>query len=179
RGDNMAITTYTFKEICDKTGYKSSVIRYYEKEFNLSIPRDVNGRRYFTQKDLDKLLYIKRLQDEGFSNSQIKKHIQEGIYCTSEIAVSADTVHNNSSSYDCSSDFGISKLEEKLTSIEKSIEQLNEAIFSKERDLIISENMKLKMELKQKSYELFEIKEKLRYEKEKKRGFFSKLFNRK
>lgn len=173
----MAITTYTFKEICDKTGYKSSVIRYYEKEFNLSIPRDVNGRRYFTQKDLDKLLYIKKLQDEGFSNGQIKKYIQEGNYCSSEIAVSVDTVHNNLS--DCSSDFVVSKLEEKLACIEKSIEQLSEAIFSKERDLIISENMKLKMELKQKSYELFEIKEKLRYEKEKKRGFFSKLFNRK
>jgi hypothetical protein len=34
------------------------------------------------------------------------------------------------------------------------------------------------MEIKQKSYELIELKEKLRYEKEKKQGFFKKIFKK-
>ncbi|GFR35572.1 helix-turn-helix domain-containing protein [Thermobrachium celere] len=67
---------YSFKEACQITGYKDSVIRYYEKEFNLNIQRDEKGRRIFTEEDINTLNYIKSLQEKGYTNGQIKKNIK-------------------------------------------------------------------------------------------------------
>ncbi|SEF47267.1 MerR HTH family regulatory protein [Caloramator fervidus] len=161
---------YTFKEVCEKTGYRSSAIRYYEKEFDLKIERDVNGRRIFKESDLNKLLMIKKLQDEGYTNQQIKKILSDE-EIKNEVAVSIEADYNNSSNIN-----PIPLLEAKLNEINELLVQLNQNVFSKERDILISENMKLKMELKQKCYEIMELKEKLRYERESKKGFLSRIF---
>lgn len=178
----MENITYTFKEICEKTGYKSSVVRYYEKEFKLNIQRDTNGRRVFTKKDLDKLLFIRKLQNEGYTNGQIKKVINEGdLFASKEIAASIDIASNefNNAKNQTSLDINVIKfIEEKLQEINSNINELNQNVTSKERDIILSENLKLKMEIKQKSYELIELKEKLRYEKEKNTGFIKKFFKK-
>jgi DNA-binding transcriptional MerR regulator len=178
----MENATYTFKEVCEKTGYKSSVIRYYEKEFKLNIPRDTNGRRIFTQRDFEKLLFIKQLQNEGYTNGQIKKILNEKtISPIKEIAVTSEAQYGESLAIDKfdSVDTGIIKyIEEKFNEINNNLNELNQNVNSKERDILISENLKLKMEIKQKSYELIELKEKLRYEKEKKQGFFKKIFKK-
>jgi DNA-binding transcriptional MerR regulator len=178
----MNTSVFTFKEICEKTGYKPSVIRYYEKEFKLNIPRDSNSRRYFTQLELDKILLIKQLQNKGYTNTQIKRFMEEEC---DEIAAARDSllysiiqdqelVLNKSI---------INFMEEKFKEISNNLSELNQNIGNQggqERDLLLSENMKLKMELKQKSYELIEIKEKLRYEKDYKnrKGFMKKLFGK-
>ncbi|MCX7883850.1 MAG: MerR family transcriptional regulator [Caloramator sp.] len=178
----MGLITYTFKEVCEKTGYKPSVIRYYEKEFNLNIPRDVNGRRFFTQKEFDRLIFIKQLQLQGYTNGQIKKIIEDNILDVSqEIAIAKElnlSMESNNTSLAPLGENIIKLINEKLQEINSSISELNKNVSSKERDILITENMKLKMELKQKAYEIIELKEKLKYEKERKRGFLSKMFKR-
>lgn len=178
----MENITYTFKEICEKTGYKSSVVRYYEKEFKLNIQRDTNGRRVFAKRDLDKLLFIKKLQNEGYTNGQIKKIINDGdIFTNKEIAASMDIASNgfNNAKDQPSLDITVIKfIEDKLQEINSNINELNQNVTSKERDIILSENLKLKMEIKQKAYELIELKEKLRYEKEKNTSFIKKFFKK-
>jgi DNA-binding transcriptional MerR regulator len=164
---------YTFKEICDLTGYKASVVRYYEKEFKLDIPRDNNGRRFFSKKDLDRLMYIKQLQDGGYNNSQIKKILDTQDITLSEVAVTHDTT------LAIPKGETLTTIEEKIDSISLVLNQLNENLYGKDKDLLISENMKLKMELKQKSFEIMELKEKLRYEKENNKGLLLNLFRRK
>lgn len=172
--------SYTFKEICEKTGYRPSAIRYYEKEFHLKIERDINGRRIFKEKDLNLLLLIKKYQEEGYSNQQIKKIINStNSFANEELAVTSIETkeiisHTNQPSNDVLLIF-----EQKFKEINELLNQLNQNISSKERDLLITENMKLKMELKQKSYEIMELKEKLRYERESKKGFFSRIFKKK
>ncbi len=173
-GDIMENTTYTFKEICEKTGYKSSVIRYYEKEFKLNIQRDTNGRRIFSKKDLDKLLFIRGLQQEGYTNGQIKKVINDSTIIPSiEAAVSLDITSKPQPDMEF-----IKFIEEKFQEINSNISELNQNVTSKERDIILSENLKLKMEIKQKAYEVIELKEKLRYEKEKNSGFLKRFFKK-
>ncbi|WP_168190022.1 MerR family transcriptional regulator [Caloramator sp. E03] len=176
----MGGITYTFKDVCEKTGYKASVIRYYEKEFNLNIPRDVNGRRFFTQKEFDKLIFIRQLQQQGYTNGQIKKILEDNRFeGLQEIAIAKDlTFDGNDASLLPLSQNIIKIINEKLQEINCNINELNKNISSKERDVLISENMKLKMELKQKSYEIIELKEKLKYEKERKKGFLSKIFKK-
>jgi DNA-binding transcriptional MerR regulator len=181
-GDIMENITYTFKEVCEKTGYKSSVIRYYEKEFKLNIPRDTNGRRVFTQRDFEKLLFIKQLQKEGYTNGQIKKILNEKITETiNEIAAASEAEYalNLPPEKPDTLDSNIIRIiEEKFNEISNNLNELNQNVSSKERDILISENLKLKMEIKQKSYELIELKEKLRYEKDKNKGFFKKIFKK-
>jgi DNA-binding transcriptional MerR regulator len=178
----MGNIVYSFKEICDKTGYKPSVIRYYEKEFKLEIPRDVNARRTFTQKELDDLLFIKQLQAKGYSNSQIKKILDDRNNSSiEEIAVTREEevfIQVGSASAVLLEDNMIKLIDERLKQINNNISELSQTVTSKERDIIISENLKLKMEIKQKSFEIMQLKEKLSYEKQNKGGFFSKLFGK-
>lgn len=178
----MDIISYTFKEICSKTGYSASAIRYYEKEFKLAIPRDANGRRVFTKSEFDKLLFIKELQEQNYTNSQIKKILEENQNSNAgaidEIAVTSDAIvaKNNSS---LGGEAVIKFIDTKFNEINNNIIELNQTINGKERDLLISENMKLKMEIKRKSYEIIELKENLRFFKSKNKGFFSRLFGKK
>lgn len=63
---------YSIGEAAEILGYKPYVIRYYEKEFELKIPRNKANRRYFTENELLKLRQIKELQERGYNNAQIK-----------------------------------------------------------------------------------------------------------
>jgi DNA-binding transcriptional MerR regulator len=178
----MGNIIYSFKEVCDRTGYKPTVIRYYEKEFKLNIPRDINGRRYFTEKELDDFLFIKQLQEKGYTNSQIKKVLEDRL-CESlnEIAVTSEEAMfiQEVVPVATTADEGVIKyIDEKLSQINNNLQELSQTVTSKERDVILSENLKLKMEIKKKSYEIMQLKEKLTYEKEKKGSFFSRLFGR-
>ncbi|WP_027307512.1 helix-turn-helix domain-containing protein [Caloramator sp. ALD01] len=166
---------YTFKEVCQLTGYKDSVIRYYEKEFELNIQRDTKGRRIFSPNDLNILLQIKNLQEKGLTNGQIKK-----ILMNQETAITSldAAVAFNDNDIDENDQDKIKLIEEKLNAINQKLEEIDKNVFSKERDILISENMKLKMELKQKCYEIIELKEKLKYEKQTKKGILSKLFRK-
>lgn len=178
----MGNKTYSFKEVCDKTGYKSSVVRYYEKEFKLNIPRDINGRRYFTEKELDEFLFIKQLQEKGYTNSQIKKVLEDRLSePLDEIAVTSEEamfIQETDSLGTAVDESVIKYIDEKLSQINNNLQELNQTVISKERDIILSENLKLKMEVKKKSYEIMQLKEKLTYEKEKKSSLFSRLFGR-
>lgn len=178
----MESKTYTFKEISQYTGYKPSVIRYYEKEFKLEIARDKNGRRVFSQKDLDALLFIKDYQKKGFTNGQIKlKLIGREPIAMEEVATALDVQQSPVNIIPTLGNMDLNVLksiEEKFHEINTNISELNQTVTGKERDIIISENLKLKMEVKQKTYELIELREKLRSEKDKNKGFLKKLFKK-
>lgn len=168
---------YTLKEVCEKTNYKPSVIRYYEKEFKINIPRDSSGRRYFTDKELNQYLFIKKMQQKGYTNPQIKKAMEFGTDTLPEIAATSTEplVPQPQLGVDV-----ISYMDEKFNELTENISQLNQAVSGQERDQLISENMRLKMELKQKSLELAETKEKLRYEREaRNRGLLKRIFYKK
>lgn len=63
---------YTISEASDITGYAPHVLRYYEKEFEIDIPRKDSNHRYYTYKEIELIQYIKGLKDKGFGNKQIK-----------------------------------------------------------------------------------------------------------
>lgn len=173
----MVVNTYTFKEMCGLTGYKPSVIRFYEKEFKINIPRDINGRRFFTQKEIDRFLMIKKLQEEGYTNKQIKKLIEEKR--TDILYEAAATIEDSSKKIPDVSGIenNITKvIDNKMKEINDRLDELNQNVTGKERDILITENMKLKMELKQRAYEIMELKEKLKFEKDKSKSFFKRLF---
>jgi DNA-binding transcriptional MerR regulator len=177
----------TISEVAEITGYKPHVIRYYEKEFNLEIPRNKSGHRYFTYKEIETLQYIKQLQEKGLTNNQIKLILRspeimvDGDGQGREIAVAQAPV--------VAGEFAPQKLQEYLLSLRDeikgdlkdltlSVKELSDEIRAKERDVLICENAKLKMDLKRKAYEVAELREQLKREKSKNKPFLSKLFGK-
>ena len=65
-----------------------------------------------------------------------------------------------------------------LKELKTEIENLKHEIKNKERDVLICENAKLKMKLKEKSYEVADLKEKLKREREANKSIFKKIFKR-
>jgi len=191
---------YTISEVADITGYAPHVLRYYEKEFDIEIPRNDSNHRFYTYKEIELLLYIKSLQEKGFSNKQIKLILASPeIMMSNQEAIAGELVSVNNKTYldtyqlvkeinSCLEENFFQKLQdfiEKYNEVnKKAIEELKEEIImlrnelnSKERDVLICENAKLKMKIKEKTYENIELREKLKKAEEKKIGFLKRIFN--
>ncbi|KAB3534024.1 MerR family transcriptional regulator [Alkaliphilus pronyensis] len=188
---------YSINEIAELTGFKPHVIRFYEKEFSLKIPRDTGNRRYFTYRELEDLLYIKSMQEKGLTNSQIKQVLKSpkislDTKTRKEVAVSAPAKvnRNEEKNYEVllkeATQYLSMQVHESIKNIDtrKEIEELSEKIDelknklnNQEKDVLICENAKLKMKVKEKSYEVAELKDKLRREQAQNKSFFQRMFN--
>ena len=187
---------YTISEVAELTGYPPHVLRYYEKEFELEIPRNQSNHRYYTYLEIEIFQYIKSLQNKGFSNKQIKLIIKSPellVDSNDETALTNITPRENINSLELAREISLNLQKEffddlikKLDSnsecsiqmIEKlkdEIIELRNELSSKERDVLICENAKLKMKVKEKSYETAELKEKIK-RLENNKGFFQKIF---
>lgn len=63
---------YIISEAAEKTGIESHVLRYWEDELNLDIPRNEMGHRYYTENQLQLFRQIKELKDSGFQLKAVK-----------------------------------------------------------------------------------------------------------
>ncbi|MFY9285671.1 MAG: MerR family transcriptional regulator, partial [Tissierellaceae bacterium] len=63
---------YSISEVAEITGFAPHVLRYYEKEFDIDVPRRDSNHRYYTYREIELIQYIKDLKDKGFGNKQIK-----------------------------------------------------------------------------------------------------------
>ncbi|NLJ99495.1 MAG: MerR family transcriptional regulator [Tissierellia bacterium] len=190
---------YTISEVAELTGYPPHVLRYYEKEFELEIPRNQSNHRYYTYVEIEIFQYIKSLQDKGFSNKQIKLIIRSPellVNSDDEVALTNVNLREKESIdslelakeislnlqkgffdnllkvLDNNNEYSIQIIEE----LRDEITKLRKELSSKERDVLICENAKLKMKVKEKSYETAELREKVK-RMENNQGFFQKIFN--
>lgn len=194
-------TEYKISEVSDLTGYAPHVLRYYEKEFQIDVPRNDSNHRYYTVKEIELIQYIKLLQDKGFNNKQIKLIINsEEIIMSNPNNTSLDLINNKSNDLDANAlaieitnsleeNFFL-RIEEIIDSakfdnmniveeLKNEIILLRKELNSKERDVLICENAKLKMKLKEKTYENIGLNEKLAQLEYKKDSFFKRLFQKK
>lgn len=191
---------YTISEVSEITGYAPHVLRYYEKEFEIEVPRNNSNHRYFTYKEIELIQYIKTLQDKGFTNKQIKLIIQSPEIMinnqeTTDVVPVDDNIYFDT--YQLAKEISTTLEEEFFDKLfnhinegsEKNIKVIeelkNEVVMlrnelnSKERDVLICENAKLKMKVKEKTLENIELIEKLKKTEEKQVGLFSKIFKTK
>ncbi|WP_432409529.1 MerR family transcriptional regulator [Wukongibacter sp. M2B1] len=197
--------SYTISEASDLIGYPNHVLRFYEKEFELEIPRNKSGHRYYSYTEMEKFLYIKTLKDRGLSNKQIKIVLNspEEIISMDEIAAtgcSADLESGSNiiplnNSLSASQSINLieirniiqEKLDDSLDNLSKvliqeiqgTLNDFKDEYVNQDKDALISENARLKMKLKERAYEAAMLKDKLkRYENEK-GTFFKRIFRRK
>ncbi len=186
---------YTISEVADVTGYAPHVLRYYEKEFEIDVPRTDSNHRYYTVKEIELIQYIKMLQDKGFSNKQIKLIINSPELMVSNSDNNAiQTVENGLDTSSIAIEISRSLEEvfferlnelisrstadsiEIINELKEEIMDLKQEINSKERDVLICENAKLKMLLKEKSSEILDMGDRLKKYEDVQPGFFQRLF---
>jgi DNA-binding transcriptional MerR regulator len=70
---------YTIGEVAEMFDVNSSLVRYWEKEFDILKPKkNAKGNRLFTQKDVDNLKVIYHLvKERGFTLDGAKKKLRE------------------------------------------------------------------------------------------------------
>lgn len=181
---------YAISEVSKITGYDTHVLRYYEDEFKLKIPRTDSNRRYYTYKEIEQFIYIKELQEKGLTNKQIKLVFDTPeilIQSNSEIAA-ASNVSTELSILDDSQQIDFANmLDELCLKINDTLKEQfaykfdetkqdiihhfdnvmhdmeeSDNLYRKDKDILICENARLKMRLKQKSYELAELKDQVK-----------------
>lgn len=67
---------YTITELSEHLKVTDHALRYYEKEFNLSVPKDDRGRRYYTPEIANIMYQIKTMRDDGLEIKAIRKILQ-------------------------------------------------------------------------------------------------------
>lgn len=175
--------TFSISEVAEFTGFKPHVIRFYEKEFGLNIPRSENNRRYFTNKEIEELKYIQKLQNEGFNNKQIKLILNNEeskdmtLSSVDEVAVTSidmdrvDLKGNEAGQLEnvlmafkdeILKILGEYNYKNEIHDLRERVEQLAQKLDNTDNDVLICENAKLKLKLKEKSYEVAELKDKLK-----------------
>ena len=97
-------------ELSKQTGFPVKTIRYYEEFGLLHKPkRSISQYRIYNQKDLEKLLFIKKSKDLGLTLAEIKKIIRRS---SSGVEATCCLVHE--------------VFEEKIADCERRIKELND-----------------------------------------------------
>lgn len=68
----MKHNNYTISDAARKMNMEAHVLRYWEEELDLDIPRNELGHRCYREKDIQIFMHIKKLKDEGFSLHDIR-----------------------------------------------------------------------------------------------------------
>lgn len=190
---------YSISEVSEITGYAPHVLRYYEKEFEIEVPRKDSNHRYYTYKEIELIQYIKDLQDKGFGNKQIKLIINSPQTVFTQEETNLDIIKDDIDMFDPKdiaiqiSSFIENQFFEKLTiyleenqhntidlveTLKDEIVALRQEINSKEHDVLICENAKLRMKVKEKVYENLKLKDEILRMQKENQGFFKKLFKK-
>lgn len=67
--------TYTITQVAEELKVHDQTIRKWEEDFDIKIPRNSMGHRYYTEEHLQLLRAIKRLKDEGANIHVINKFL--------------------------------------------------------------------------------------------------------
>jgi DNA-binding transcriptional MerR regulator len=72
RRGNMTDIRYIISDASKKLDVEPHVLRYWEEELELEIPRNEMGHRYFREEDIIMLRNVKKLKDQGLQLKAIK-----------------------------------------------------------------------------------------------------------
>lgn len=72
----MGDRRYIISETSARTGLESHVLRYWEDELGLNIPRNELGHRYYTEEHIKLFCKIKELKEKGYQLKAIKSELE-------------------------------------------------------------------------------------------------------
>lgn len=80
----MSEVRYMISDAADKLGMEAHVLRYWEEELELDVPRNEMGHRYYTQEWISTFDQIRLLKKKGYQLRAIKMLIHSQKPCKSE-----------------------------------------------------------------------------------------------
>ncbi len=83
---------YMISDAADMVHVESHVLRYWEEELDLSIPRNEMGHRYYTRDNIKEFQKIKDLKEQGYQLKAIRMILHSGELTTSQMAEPQENV---------------------------------------------------------------------------------------
>lgn len=74
----MEKVRYMISDAANMVAVESHVLRYWEDELELQVPRNELGHRYYTEENIQEFLRIKELKERGYQLKAIKLILQDG-----------------------------------------------------------------------------------------------------
>ena len=68
----MEKVRYMISDAAALAGVETHVLRYWEEELDLTIPRNEMGHRYYTEDDIQLFCCIKELKEQGIQLKELK-----------------------------------------------------------------------------------------------------------
>lgn len=68
---------YPISEAAELVQVESHVLRYWEEELDLDVPRNEMGHRYYTQDNMEQFFKIKELKEKGYQLKEIRLILKE------------------------------------------------------------------------------------------------------
>ena len=136
-GDNR----YRISEAAKKLNVEDHVLRYWEEDLGMDVPRNELGHRYYTDVHIDTFLRIKEMKEQGYQLKEIRQRLlQEGnetllqdgseeVAMTDARALSADRLEQ----------FQNLMIHIVAQAIETSNEQLSEEVSSRVSEKVLKE----------------------------------------
>ena len=69
---------YMISDAANLVNVEAHVLRYWEEELELNIPRNEMGHRYYTKENIQQFLKIKELKEQGYQLKAIKMVVHNG-----------------------------------------------------------------------------------------------------
>ena len=73
----MEKVRYMISDAANTVQVESHVLRYWEDELDLTVPRNELGHRYYTQENIQEFLRIKELKERGYQLKAIRMILQD------------------------------------------------------------------------------------------------------
>lgn len=130
---------YIISEAAQKTGVESHVLRYWEDELGLEIPRNEMGHRYYTEGLIQLFRQIKELKDSGFQLKAVKTVLGEDR--------NPDVVQDTAGADNTAAALAVENSEEAIKRSEDKLAQFEQIIGSIVDRSLAANNMKLGIEI--------------------------------
>lgn len=77
-GDEVEKVRYMISDAADMVHVETHVLRYWEEELELTIPRNEMGHRYYTRENIKEFQRIKELKEQGYQLKAIRMILHNG-----------------------------------------------------------------------------------------------------
>ncbi|MCI8512479.1 MAG: MerR family transcriptional regulator [Lachnospiraceae bacterium] len=91
----MSETHYLISDASKKVDVESHVLRYWEEELEMSIPRNEMGHRYYTDFHIRLFKQIKELKEKGYQLKAIKAALSKSLDSEDEAVVPTDVLEED------------------------------------------------------------------------------------
>lgn len=91
----MSETHYLISDASKKVDVESHVLRYWEEELEMDIPRNEMGHRYYTELHIRLFKQIKELKEKGYQLKAIKAALARSLETDGEVVVPTDVLEED------------------------------------------------------------------------------------